>query len=98
MEKCKTIEARIDFWKTLVEKLAILLLGSAGGFGTLLVKYPGLLTARGLEKLLAEHPGIVLLEILNVSLIAIISILMFFSILRWNAVIQKLDECMEEHK
>jgi len=96
MEKCKTIEAKIDFLKTLLEKLTLILLALGGGFGTLLVKYPCLLTARGLKKLLVKHPGLVLLEILNVILLAIISILMFFSILRCNALIQELNDCEEE--
>ena len=39
MEKCKTIEAKLEFLKTLFEKLTLILLALGGGLGTLLVKY-----------------------------------------------------------
>jgi len=40
MEKCKSIEAKLDFLKTLFEKLTLILIGLGGGLGTLVVKYP----------------------------------------------------------
>jgi len=39
MERCKTIEAKIDFFKTLFEKLTLILIALGGGVGTLMVKY-----------------------------------------------------------
>ncbi len=39
MEKCKTIEAKVEFWKTLMEKLFLLVLALGGSLGTLLLRY-----------------------------------------------------------
>jgi len=39
MEGCKTIEVKIDFFKTLFEKLTLILIALGGGVGTLMVKY-----------------------------------------------------------
>jgi len=40
MEKCKAIEAKIELFKTLFEKLILLAIALGGGLGTLLIKYP----------------------------------------------------------
>jgi len=39
MEKCKTVDANVEFWKPLMEKLFLLVLALGGSLGTLLLKY-----------------------------------------------------------
>jgi len=82
MENCKTIEAKIDFLKTLFEKITLILLALGGGLGTLLVKP---------QKL---H-GVIVLNlfflITNFGLWLVI-------ILLWKKEIDKLNSCKEEEK
>ena len=80
MEKCKTIEAKIDFLKTLLEKLTLMLLALGGGFGTLLVKFQ------------AFTP----LKILNFFLLVIVLFLWLLTLRGWWILTYKLDECEEE--
>jgi hypothetical protein len=82
MEKCKTIEAKIDFLKTLFEKLTLILLALGGGFGTLLVKYQYFLS---------------LLLITFITLL-VIFLTLIFVIYLWRKELNKLNSCKEEEK
>jgi len=82
MEKCKTIEAKIDFLKTLFEKLTLILLALGGGLGTLLVKY------QNFQWLL----------LLNSIAFLVILLTWFFVIYLWRKELSKLNSCKEEEK
>ena len=80
MEKCKTTEAKIDFLKTLFEKLTLILLALGGGLGTLLVKY------QNFQWLL----------LLNSIAFVIIFLTWLFIIYLWRKELNKLNTCREE--
>ena len=82
MEKCKTIEARIDFFKTLLEKLTLVLLALGGGFGTLLVKFQSFTS----------------IKILSFFLLVIVLFLWLLTLRSWWILTYKLNECEEEKK
>jgi hypothetical protein len=80
MEKCKTVDAKVEFWKTLMEKLFLLVLALAGSLGTLLLKYK------------KEY----LLISITALLLFFFSLGWIFTILLWKKEISKLENCVEE--
>jgi len=80
MEKCKTVEAKIDFLKTLFEKLTLILLALGGGLGTLLVKYQNFRW----------------LLLLNSTAFVISFLAWLLIIYLWRNELGKLNSCKEE--
>ena len=82
MEKCKTIEAKIDFLKTLFEKFTLILLALGGGLGTLLVKY------QNFQWLL----------LLNSTALLVTFLTWFLIIYLWRNELAKLNSCKEKEE
>ena len=80
MEKCKSIEAKIELFKTLFEKFMLLFTLLGGGLGTLLVKYPQL------------HAYIIVSVVLLISIFGILLVILYL----WGKEIVKLNLCEEE--
>jgi hypothetical protein len=80
MEKCKTIEARLEIWKTIFNVWSLFTLAWGGALGTLLFKAP-------------QKIGLVTASAVGIS---IFSIIWAGLIIGMFSEVQKLNECKEE--